>query len=104
MPKFSEVVSKADISVLKEKFQILCHKIMEIDEENKIDVNIHIKKFKKNEMININQFLENTVNLYFTSPSVISCLRYGDVTIYPNARTLRDINYELLEKVYQLGQ
>jgi len=48
-------------------------------------------------------FIDAALTAYFTAPEVIRVLRGGPDTLFPHARTLPDIDYTLLEPVFERG-
>jgi hypothetical protein len=50
----------------------------------------------------VQDFIFAALNTYFAAPAVVSVLRGGPVLLFPNARVLPDIDYDLLTPVLAL--
>lgn len=65
------------------------------------DVNIGIKKIKKNVPEQMTIFIVAALEAYFSSPNVIITLRQGHATIFPHSRTVTELDPELLMPVWE---
>jgi hypothetical protein len=71
-----------------------------IDLEN-IEINTFLKCFKKASYVIANDFITKAINFYFSHPHVLENIQNGRVTIFPNYRSLPDIDYDLLIPVIE---
>lgn len=75
--------------------------------DNNIDefeINTLLKALKKIDMQSINQFIELSMEFYFTHPKVLESIQDGRQTLFPNARTLPEIDFDLLIPVFEQGE
>ena len=63
------------------------------------DVNDILKGLRKLAPEQTKALIMAALGIYFSSPLVISRLREGPAVLFPHARSLPDIDYELLEPV-----
>ena len=63
------------------------------------DINDTLKALRKLAPEHAQAFTLAALESYFSSPVVISALRGGAAVLFPHARSLPDIDYELLEPV-----
>ena len=65
------------------------------------DINDILKTLKHKNSPLIDSFLKHLIELYFTSPKVIASLKNGQTVLFPNAKELPEIDFELLETVIE---
>lgn len=66
-----------------------------------IEINEFLKKFKKTAPSIASQFSADAISYYFSHPQVLSAIQGGRTTLFPNHRTLPDIDYDLLIPVFE---
>ena len=66
-----------------------------------IEINELLKQFKKIDFAVTNQFIADAIIFYFSHPQVLTVLQEGRKTLFPNSRTLPEIDYDLLIPVMQ---
>ena len=66
-----------------------------------IEINELLKRFKKVAFAVANQFIADAISFYFSHPQVLASLQQGRTTLFPNSRTLPDIDYDLLIPVME---
>jgi hypothetical protein len=66
-----------------------------------IEINALLKIFKKTTPSIANQFSADAISYYFSHPQVLAALQGGRTTLFPNYRTLPDIDYDLLIPVFE---
>jgi hypothetical protein len=67
-----------------------------------VEVNDVLVALRKLAYQPVQDFIFAALNTYFAAPAVVSVLRGGSVFLFPNARVLPDIDYNLLEPVLAL--
>ncbi|WP_419813557.1 hypothetical protein [Bacterioplanoides sp.] len=69
---------------------------------NDMDISINdiIKMLKKDSTLDIPGFIESAIEVYFSVPEVVVPLTGSQLPLFPNERSLPDIDYDLLEPVY----
>ncbi|NRP37544.1 hypothetical protein XMA121_000129 [Marinobacterium sp. xm-a-121] len=71
-----------------------------IDLQN-IEVNWFLKGFKKQYSQLVNQFIADVLDFFFTHPDVLASLQNGRKTLFPNQRTLPEIDFDLVIPVFE---
>ncbi|MBA6257118.1 MULTISPECIES: hypothetical protein [unclassified Colwellia] len=66
-----------------------------------VDVNDFLKLFKKKHPKEAGNLINTSLSLYFTHPTVLINIQSGRKTIFPNYRTLPDIDFDLLIPVFE---
>ena len=69
----------------------------------KIEINAFLKLFKKMSYTIANKFISDAINYYFSHPQVLTTIQDGKSTLFPNYRSLPDIDYDLLIPVFEKG-
>ena len=64
------------------------------------DINDFLKAYKRIDSQGANELINISIRFYFSDPEVISLLTGSPLPLYPNERSLPDIEVELLEPVY----
>ncbi len=67
------------------------------------EVNEILRALRKSHPETTQAFIDAALTAYFTAPEVIRALRGEPDTLFPHARTLPDIDYTLLEPVFERG-
>ncbi|SBS40443.1 hypothetical protein MSP8887_04388 [Marinomonas spartinae] len=70
---------------------------------NNIEINEFLKRLKKFNYILTNRLINDAIDYYFSHPAVLSSLQGDRVPLFPNYRSLPEINYDLLIPVIELG-
>lgn len=60
-----------------------------------------LRFLRQAEAQNAQDLVNAAIEVYFTAPAVISAITQGPATLFPHARALPDIDYELLEPVFE---
>ncbi len=66
-------------------------------------VNEILRALRKSHPEATHAFIDAALIAYFTAPKVIRALRGGPETLFPHSWTLPDIDYALLEPVFERG-
>jgi len=66
-----------------------------------VDVNEFLKLFKKTHPKEAGDLINGSLSVYFTHPSVLIKIQSGRKTLFPNYRTLPDIDFDLLIPVFE---
>lgn len=66
-----------------------------------VDVNDFLKLFKKTYPKEAGDLINASLSLYFTHPTVLINIQSGRKTIFPNHRSLPDIDFDLLIPVFE---
>ena len=80
-------------------YQVLLSSLLE--ERKDTDINILLSHLKKLDYELTRRFINHALDLYFTHPLVVSSLKGGESTLYPHARSLDYIDYDLLKEVFE---
>ncbi len=103
MPSFSNIESSG--LVVKQEVELVLIDL--ISEQNidldLIDINTFLKLFKKYSYRIANKFISDAISFYFSHPQVLAGIQEGRITLFPNSRTLPDIDYNLLIPVFEKG-
>jgi len=67
-----------------------------------VEINDFLKLIKKSNPLLINKFIVDGINYYFSHPSVLATIQDGNSTLFPNYRSINDIDYDLLIPVLDL--
>lgn len=67
------------------------------------DVNDVLKAIRRENPEVMNRFIVRSLEVYFSAPQVVSVLRNGATTLFPNQRILPDIDFDLLIPVVEVG-
>jgi hypothetical protein len=78
--------------------------LSDLPEIEAADVNDTLRALRKSHPDAAQAFIDAALTAYFTAPEVVRALRDGSETLFPHARTLPDIDYELLEPLFELTQ
>jgi len=70
---------------------------------DQIEINVFLKLFKKFSYDIANEFIADAINFYFSHPQVLSVIQNGRTQLFPNQRTLPEIDYDLLIPVFEKG-
>jgi hypothetical protein len=65
------------------------------------DVNEILRALRKSHHDATQTFIDAALTAYFTAPEVIRAVRNGPETLFPHGRVLPDIDYTLLEPVFE---
>lgn len=68
-----------------------------------VDVNEILRALRKAHPETAQAFIDAALTAYFTAPEVIRSLRGGPDTLFPHMQALPDIDYSLLEPVFERG-
>lgn len=71
-----------------------------IDLQN-VEVNFFLKGVRKQNSQLVNQFVADLMDFYFTHPDVLAFLQAGRKTLFPNQRTLPEIDFDLVMPVFE---
>lgn len=66
-----------------------------------IDVNDFLKLFKNKHPKEASELINSSLSLYFTHPTVLVEIQSGRKTLFPNYRSLPDIDFDLLIPVFE---
>lgn len=69
---------------------------------NDVEINNFLKGLKRFNYNLANQFINGAVDYYFSHPEVLSYLQGDRVPLFPNYRSLPEIDYDLLIPVIEL--
>ena len=75
----------------------------QISNDASLDINEHLSTLKKLDNLASKKLIEESLRCYFSHPDVASKLNDGHRTLFPNYRTLPDIDYDLLIPVFERG-
>lgn len=99
IPSFSEL----DLNVEK-NFRMADMRLITTELEtcsDEVDVNETLKELKAVNFEQVQRFIGQALELYFTHPKVVAVLQQGYTPLYPHVRSLDDINYDLLAPVLE---
>lgn len=65
------------------------------------DINAFLKPLRADHPKFVQCLVDKALSLYFTHPVVTAALQDGRQTLYPHERSLAEIDYDLLEQVYE---
>lgn len=101
LPAFASI-DCSKLAIDQEIESILEHLITEQEIDlDEIEINVFLKRFKKVSYTIANEFITGAINFYFSHPQVLASIQNGRTTIFPNYRTLPDIDYDLLIPVIE---
>ena len=69
--------------------------------EDEADVNDILKELKSVDFEQVQHFISQALDFYFTHPKVLAILQKGHTPLYPHVRNLGDIDYDLLAPVLE---
>lgn len=67
------------------------------------EINVRLKAMRKADPEAVATFTEAALRAYFAAPAVVSPLRGGPAELFPHARSLPEIDYDLLAPVLERG-
>lgn len=101
LPAFGDLDGSEAISNDKLEIAITSFSLNTDYDIESIDINDWLKAFKKSEPELAEQLINQGLEFYLTHPKVLSGIQNGRETLFPNARTLSDIDYDLLIPVVE---
>lgn len=101
VPGFAELGMNADVIGNREITQAIGRALAELPEAETVEVNETLRALRKSHYDAAQAFIDAALVAYFTAPEVIRALRGGPETLFPHSRTLPDIDYALLEPVFE---
>lgn len=101
MPRFSEVCHSVDGIIDQDEQSRLCSMIDALELSKTSDINTVLRDLRQQDPEFIGGFIESALAAYFSAPLVVEAANDAPATLFPNARTLPDIDYTLLEPVYE---
>ena len=99
LPAFSALDMDFDTHFAAEKYATLSK--VASDAATDEDVNQVIKRLRGVDTPLVQELVETALDLYFTHPQVTAELQQGRTTLFPHARSLNAMNYDLLEPVFE---
>ena len=103
IPGFAALGLGAGALADSEMAQAVGRALSDLPRTEKVDVNEILRALRKSHPEAAQAFIDAALTAYFTAPEVIRALRGGPETLFPHARTLPDIDYALLEPVFERG-
>jgi len=103
LPSFFTLGLKADSLFSAELFRHLSRELANLSLTETVEINEILAALRKSDPEVTKEFIDRALVVYFTSRTVISALRDGFETLFPNLRTLPEIDYALLEPVFERG-
>lgn len=101
LPPFSELnISKIDLNQSILEFFIREASLVDLD---KISINDFLSYMKKKDSSKVSEFINYSLDLYFTHPKVTSSIQNGRSVLFPHQRYLKDMDYDLLIPVFERG-
>lgn len=70
-------------------------------ELEELEINYALSLLKKENKSFVDDVINKGLELYFTHPQVLKKIQHGKATLFPNARVLPDINFDLLIPVVE---
>jgi hypothetical protein len=101
VPGFAALGLDAGALADSEMAQAVGRALSELPQTETAEVNEILRALRKSHPEAAQAFIDAALNAYFTSPEVIRALRSGPETLFPHAWTLPDIDYALLEPVFE---
>lgn len=101
VPGFAALGLNADVIGNPEITQAMGHALAELPEAETVEVNETLRALRRSHYDVAQAFIDAALIAYFTAPEVIRALRGGPETLFPHSRTLPDIDYALLEPVFE---
>lgn len=100
LPSFNSLGRDAFDALLNEAEALMPYVQNHAEDFNpSMDVKASLSVLRKVAPQTTHAFIISALEVYFSSPLVISRLREGPAVLFPHARSLPDIDYELLEPV-----
>lgn len=101
VPSFVDLDNKIDKAVSINYINQAASAFVAVNDYNpELDINAILKLMKHDKSLDMGAFLNSALEVYFTAPEVVSQLTNTPVPLFPNARVLPDVNYDLLEPIY----
>ncbi|MEM6577497.1 MAG: hypothetical protein AAF678_03320 [Pseudomonadota bacterium] len=101
MPRFSDVCDPVDGLLDFDRQSRLCSMLDAVDLSQTDDINTVLRDLRQQDPDLMRGFIENALEAYFSAPEVMEAANGTPATLFPNARALPDIDYALLEPVYE---
>lgn len=101
VPGFAALGLDVDALGHPEAVQAVGRALSELPEAETAEVNEILRALRKTHHEVAQAFIDAALVAYFTAPDVIRALRGGPETLFPHSRTLPDIDYALLEPVFE---
>lgn len=103
LASYSELGLTVPSELQDEEVRKLNDGLAKIDEEVCLhDVNLVVRTMKKVCPTEMNALINASIFEYFCCEQIVRVLRQGEAKIFPNSRTLPDIDFDLLEPVIEL--
>jgi len=83
--------------------QLLDCALSDFPQTKMTDINQLLSVLRNSHPQLIKEFIDAALVAYFTAPQVIIAIRGGPETLFPHVWPLPDIDYELLEPVFERG-
>lgn len=99
LPAFSALGMDFDTHFPAEKYAAVVE--LASDAAADEDVNQVIRRLRGADTPLTQALVETALDLYFTHPQVTAVLQQGRTTLFPHARSLDAMNYDLLEPVFE---
>lgn len=103
VPGFAELGLNSNVLGSAALIQAMDRALTEVPGIEAVDVNEILRSLRKSHRDTAQAFIDAALTAYFTAPAVIRALRAGPETLFPHVRTMPDIDYTLLEPVFERG-
>ena len=101
VPGFVDLEDKAELAESLNNIDAISSAYVALRNQNPgSDVNEIIQLMKHDDSIDVTAFLNCALEVYFSSPEVVSKITHTPVPLFPNERVLPDVNHDLLEPVF----
>lgn len=105
IPCFSDLISLNTLMLTSDSFIEIESMLSEMDVIlNELDIGIQLKWLRKKNLKVFKELELKVIEAYFSHPYVIQAITAGKATLFPHARFLSDINFDLLEPVICLNE
>lgn len=101
VPGFAALGLNADVTSDAEVLRTMASALAELPQVEATDVNEILRSLRQSHYDMAQAFVDAALVAYFTAPEVIRALRCGPETLFPHARTLPEIDYALLEPLFE---
>ncbi|UYO53627.1 hypothetical protein [Rhodopseudomonas palustris] len=103
IPGFAALGLDTGAMAISEAAQVVGRALADLPQTGTAEVNEILRALRKSHPEAAQAFIDAALAAYFTAPEVIRALRGGPETLFPHARMLPDIDYALLEPVFERG-
>jgi hypothetical protein len=105
IPCFSNLISLNTLMLTLNSFEEIESILNEMDITlNELDIGIQLKWLRKKNLKVFKELELKVIEAYFSHPYVIQKITAGNATLFPHAKVLSDINFDLLEPVICLNE